>query len=399
MSILLGVPTVELGDARITYHVAVSGFQGPQSLWFSVPLEAASLVSTRADAALVTLLMPAMAAGRDLVIEGPVTDELAWSLQGEAQDVLRGVRPEIARVGVDVRHPVPAHNTPTGVATGYSAGVDSYATLARHHFAADVPESLRVTHLLYNNVGSHGHGDSGRSLYRNRLELLRPNALSTGLPLIDVDSNTDEFYLAVGLGFQQSHTMRNAAVVHLLSAGVRHYFYASSVPYEEATANPRLDLGFADAILLPLLSTRSLVLRSSGSDMDRSAKTAVVAGVPHTYERLDVCIASTDGTNCSECWKCQRTMLTLDLLGELDRYSAVFGTPRNPKWREHQLALALTQDLPSARTLVKLYAERVGIPLRLRAWVRVRRIGGSAGQFVRRTARYGRRRVGGIFGR
>lgn len=400
MSIVLGSPTIERDDARITYRVDVNGFPGgPRSLWFSVPSEAASLVSTRAEAALVALLMPAMAAGRDLVVEGPVTDELAWSLNGEVQDVLRGVRPELSRVGIEVRHPEPAQEGACGVATGYSAGVDSYATLARHHFTADAPESLRVTHLLYNNVGSHGHGDAGRALYRNRLELLRPNALSTGLPLIDVDSNIDEFHLAVRLGFQQSHTMRNAAVTHLLSGGIRHYLYASSVPWGDTTVAATYDLAFADPVLLPLLSTRFLSLRSSGSDMNRVAKTALIAEIPHTYERLDVCVESTDGSNCSECWKCQRTMLTLELLGLLDRYHAVFATPQNPNWREDLIVYLLTQPGPTARHVVELYDDRVGIPLRLRARAHGRRIERSATRFASRATGYAKRHVSGVLRR
>lgn len=394
MSITLGTPDVERGNDRATYRVAVLGFPGPQELWFSIPSEWASFVNARADAALVALLMPAMAAGLDVVVEGPVTDELVWRLGGEAQEVLHDVRPEVARVSVDARHPVPPSDSPPGVATGYSAGVDSYATLALHHFAAEVPESLRLTHLFQNNVGSHGHGDEGRALFRKRMELLRPHAQSMGLPLIDVDSNLDEFYLAVHLGFAQSHTIRNAAVVHLLAAGVGHYLYAASVPYDKISARANVDLCFADPLLLPLLSTRSLTLRSSGSDMDRVSKAALIAEIPDTYERLNVCVASTDGANCSECSKCQRTMLTFELLGVLDRYRAVFRMPRNPNWREDFLVEGLTEYKSSAaRAVAAMYDERVGIPLRVHVRARARKLGGRAGGIARRAVRYARWRV------
>ena len=168
-----------------------------------------------------------------------------------------------------------------------------------------------------------------------------------GLPLIDVDSNIDEFYLAVRIAFQPSHTMRNAAVAHLLSAGIRHYLYASSMPYDRVAVAPRFDVSFADPILLPLLSTSSLTLRSSGSDMGRATKVALIAEIPHTYAHLDVCVRSTDGTNCAECPKCQRTMLTLELLG----------------------------------------GEGAGNPLRLRVRARARRVGRSASRFAGCAAR------------
>jgi hypothetical protein len=395
MSIVVGPPSVEPGDTRTTYRVEVDGFRGIRSLWFSVPVEATPLLNLRADAALVALLMPGMAARRDIVVEGPVTSELAWNLRGDVQEVVRRVRPELAMVDIEVRRPLATEDAGSGVATGFSAGIDSYATLARHHFAADVPDSLRVTHLVYNNVGSHGHGDDGRALYRRRLELLRSSATSTGLPLIDVDSNIDDFYLAQRIGFQQSHTMRNAAVVHLLSSGIRQYLYASSMPFDAITVSAKYDLSFADPVLLPLLSSGALTLRSSGSDMDRAAKTAVIAEIPDTYSRLDVCVETTDGTNCSECWKCHRTMLTLELLGVLDRYSGVFTTPRNPQWREDYVVFLLTLNGPTARNLVELYDERVGIPFSLRMRARRRSIGTATGRFAGRVAAFARRRIAG----
>lgn len=393
MSIVIGAPAVHVAGGRVTYRVTVRGFPAADELWFSMPESAAPLLNTRADAALVALLMPAMAAGRDIVVDGPVTDELAWSLRGEAQDVVRRVRPELSPVGIEVRHPEPVTTGATGVAAGYSAGVDSYAALARHHFSDDVPDSLRVTHLLYNNVGSHGHGEDGSALYRRRLELVRPSAMSTGLPLVDVDSNVDEFHLPVRIAFQPSHTLRNAAVAHLLSAGIRHFLYASSMPYDRVVVAPRFDLSFADPVLLPLLSTSGLTLRSSGSDLDRARKVALISELPHTYAHLDVCTRSTDGSNCSECPKCQRTMLTLELLGVFDRYSAVFRTPRNPRWREDFIVEALTQDLPNARNAAALYDERIGIPLGLRIRARGRRVGRTVGRFAGRAARYADRRI------
>ena len=307
MSIVLGPPTIETSDGRVTYRVAVDGFPAGKEVWFSVPVEASSLVNARTDAALVALLMPAMAAGRDIFVEGPVTDELAWNLKGEAQEVVRRVRPELSRVNIEVRHPLPTADGATGVATGYSAGVDSYAALARHYFATDMPDSLRLTHLLYNNVGSHGHGDDGLALYRKRLELVRPSAVSTGLPLIDVDSNIDEYHLAVRIAFQPSHTMRNAAVAHLLSAGIRHYLVrlVDAVRPGRRGSEIRRQLRRPDPAAAPVhqLPDASLVgLRHGSSDqggLDRRDS-------PYLCP-LDVCARSTDGTNCAECPKCQRT--------------------------------------------------------------------------------------------
>ncbi|WP_353814419.1 hypothetical protein [Agromyces sp. SYSU T00266] len=385
MPIVIGTPVVETAAGRVTYEVELGGVDGVERLWFSMPESAAGFVNPRADAAVLAVLMPAMRLGRDLVVEGPVTDELAWNLAHDVPVVLRGVRPELSRIDVDVRDAVPPLPPGEAVATGYSGGVDSYATLARYHFAPEVPPSVRVTHLLFNNVGSHGRGEGGRELGRRRLEPIRAGAASMGLPLLDIDSNVDELYSAPGLGFQQTHSMRNAAVAHLLSGGVRHFLYASSVPYTDVASTPTFDISFADPILLPFLSHRSLTLQPSVTDLDRSQKTELVSHVPHSYDRLDVCIESVDGTNCSRCWKCRRTMLTLDLFGALDRYRGVFDVPSDPGWRADYIRLALErQDLPSTRSVVGLYDERVGIPRSWRAAARTRVAVGSATSALRR---------------
>jgi hypothetical protein len=389
MVVIIGAPEITSTAGRVLYQAKVVGFPGPDRLWFSVPTEFADFVRPRSDAAVVALLVPLMAAGTaDVVVEGDVTDKLIWFVNDEVQEVLMRIRPELQSTTVTGESRTPVMTRGAGVATAYSAGVDSYAVLARYHFSRSVPPSLRLTHLLYNNVGSHGSGDRGRELFERRLGLVGPGARTTGLPLIDVDSNVDDFYASAGVAFQPSHTLRNAAVAHLLAGGIGRFFYASGVSYEDVGAKPAIDSAFADPLLLPFLSTQSLTLQPAGTEMNRSGKIAVVADLPHSYEHLDVCVDSIDGTNCSRCRKCRRTMLTLDLVGRLSLYDDVFETPSGPDWREEHLAEALISDMPSARDVVSLYEEYLGVPRRLKtqAWARV-----HARRFVR-VARHWRRR-------
>ncbi|WP_430647031.1 hypothetical protein [Agromyces sp. GXS1127] len=394
MSIAIGPPTIEVEGDRLEYRVDLSGFPGVDRLWFSLPASAAPFVNERTDAAVLALAVPAMRLGRDLVVQGAVTDEIVWNLSRDLGVMLEVLRPEIGPISIRADDRRPAAAGGSAVATGYSAGVDSFATLARHHFAADVPEALRLTHLLYNNVGSHGTGENGRELYRKRLALLRPSALATGLPLIDVDSNVDELFSSVRLEFQPTHTIRNAAVAHLLGGGLRRYLYASTAPYSDIAVAPTGDMSMADPILLPYLSTSALTLQPDGTDLTRAEKMEVIATVPETWDTLDVCVASRDGSNCSECWKCQRTMLTLELLGVFDRYSGRFVEPRDPEWRDEYVIRAMREPGPSARDFLRLYDQRIGIPLRLRLAAGRRRAAGAAAYAGRRIGREVRRRVG-----
>jgi hypothetical protein len=52
-------------------------------------------------------------------------------------------------------------------------------------------------------------------------------------------------------------------------------------------------------------------------------KTAAIGGWPPTFGRLRVCVSSDPALpNCCRCEKCVRTMMTLDLLGYLDRQTS-----------------------------------------------------------------------------
>lgn len=286
-------------------------------LWFEVDAEHEHLLSHRADHVAVSLIMPAMQAGSNVHVGGVVTDELLHHLNGDFQAVIRLLHPTYGQIEVSADEVAPADSRKAGVATGFSAGVDSFAVLAEHFHDESVPDSLRVTHLLNNNVGSHGMG--GEALWKKRLIGVHHVAAEIGLPLVAVNSNLDEHY--PWTGFVESHTARNAAVAHLLGGGIGRLLYASAVHYREVHAYPGAGIAYVDPITLPLLSTSSLALTSAGSAQTRVDKTLAIIDTPQV-KLLDVCIdfdASREG-NCSRCWKCLRTMFTLEVAGRLDDF-------------------------------------------------------------------------------
>ncbi len=286
-------------------------------LWFEVDSRHEHLLSDRADHVAVSLLMPAMQAGHDVHIGGVVTDELHHRLNGDLQAVVRLVHPTYRHVNISADQVAPAHPRREGVATGFSAGVDSFAVLAEYLHDASTPQHLRLTHLLNNNVGSHGPG--GEALWRKRLVGVRRVADELGLPVVAVNSNLDQHY--PWTGFVESHTVRNAAVAHLLGGGIGRFYYASAVHYRDVHAYRGAGIAYVDPITLPLLSTGALALSSEGSAQTRVAKTLAAIGTPWA-RHLDVCIdfdAGREG-NCSRCWKCVRTMFTLEVAGRLDDF-------------------------------------------------------------------------------
>jgi hypothetical protein len=300
------------------YVRVVTPVDGSPPLWFSISQEGEDLLTDRSDPVAIALLLPAMRYGRDLRIGGVVTDSLLHRLNNDIQSLVRDVHPGYLQIEVTADETGPAGDAAVGVATGFSGGVDSFATLFEYAIAPTVPPSLRITHLLNNNVGAHG--DGGRDLWRTRFGALRPVASELGLPFVRVDSNLEHHYPR--MGFMQTATFRNAAVIHLLGGGIGRSYHASEGTFRHLRMPPpHGDISLAGAMTFPLLSTSALTLESTSSGMSRIERTVALSGAPYA-RYLDVCIDADPGraTNCSQCWKCMRTMLTLEIAGRLDEF-------------------------------------------------------------------------------
>lgn len=330
---------------------------GRVPLWFSVDERFADLLSDRADHVLVALLMPAMKDGRDLHVGGTVSDSLLHYANADLQRLLRMEHPELHAIRVTADATAAPRRRAEGVATGFSGGVDSFATLAEYFWGEDVPQSLRVTHLLNNNVGAHG--PDGAALWRARRAPLERIAADLDLPFVTVDSNLDEHYPRIG--FIESVTMRNAAVPHLLGAGIGHLHLASAIPFPYVRVDDTGRIAHIDTMLVPLLSTSAVTIASANSGLTRVQKTLLLIGRSEA-QHLDVC---TDGDpartrNCSACAKCLRTMLTLEIAGHLDDFCpGVFSREAYAARRRGLIAAVLSSDDVYHRE-IRAYAAEVG---------------------------------------
>lgn len=359
--ITVGSPTVTRTGREARWSVSVDSPGSPDSLWYTVPAAHAELLSDRADAALIGLLLPAMRTGRALRVSGTVTDELLHSVRGPLQAYVRSVLPMYGHVTVTADGSEGAASRPAGVATGFSAGIDSFSALGDYLFDEDLPGALRVTHLLFNNVGSHSSGDK---LAKARLSGIRDLSAGWDVSLVDFDSNLDDHFLGIGTNtaFMNTHTFRNATVAHLLSGGIGTWYYASGYAFRDLHGGPSPTTASSDVISLPLMSTGALRLQSVGSERTRVQKTLQVATMSSARKGLDVCI---DGDpdrerNCSSCWKCQQTMITLDLAGELDAFCpARFDRDLYERHRDEYMATVLSRGHAHDVEIIN-YAAAVG---------------------------------------
>lgn len=339
------------GDAiRVTCEVS-----GRSPLWFSVEERFAELVSDRADYVLVGLLMPAMKEARDLHIGGTVTDSLLHQANADLQRLLRMEYRSLHPIRVTADAEAKPGARPAGVATGFSGGVDSLATLAEYLWSEDVPESLRVTHLLNNNVGAHG--SDGHALWQVRRRPLERAAADFGVPFVAVGSNLDVHYPRIG--FMESVTMRNAAVPHLLGAGIGHLHVASALSFPDVGIDSTQSIANIDPLLVPLLSTAAVTVSSAGSGLTRVEKTLALIGRPEA-RTLDVCVDGNPARerNCSRCSKCMRTMLTFEIAGHLHGFCPdTFSLGPYAANRDAFIAKVLSSDDPYHREIRALASE------------------------------------------
>ena len=345
-------------DGSLQYRARVRSRRGDTALWYCLNDAHANLVSTLSDAPLLALLIPAMARGEDVYVEGAVSERLSYNLSGPYQHVLRTIIPQLQAVRVDAEEIVRAPNAAGGVATGFSAGIDSFCVLADHHYGSAAP-GFRLTHLLFHNVGSHGETDpdAAEQLFLDRSGRARATAARIGLPFVAVNSNLDSFY-DEGMDFFMTHTLRNASVALLLQEGIGRYLYASAYQYGDLFVGPSDSISYSEPISLNMVSTDACDMISHGSEYSRVEKTLRVAEMEDSYDTLDVCVRKQVGGNCSCCWKCLRTLLTLEVSGLTERYASVFDLAVYRKHRTPFITKVLRSNDPLLREIAQFAQQR-----------------------------------------
>jgi hypothetical protein len=235
------------------------------------------------------------------------------------------------------------------VGTGLSGGIDSLHTIREFYLDYDGPAADRVNTLLFFNVGSHGMGHDREHLARlerkflERRRVLEGYSKSIGLPLVIVNSNIHAFMQS---GHLQTCTLASLSAALFLGGKMRLYYMASTghtyrgliYPSVKSTSIARID-----DYILPHVCTETFTAVSGGSACSRVQKTMAICSDPLVQKYLNVCNDhQTIAKNCSLCYKCERTLLTLDILGVIDRFSESFDLNKfNKRERARYIATVL----------------------------------------------------------
>lgn len=323
------------GGTKVSCMIDAEGF--PNELFFEVESSLPRPLAAREpNWALVALIYPAMLSGRDLVIEADISQCLWHAAQGDLQGLLRASDARLKKIRVFAGlAPLPERRA-TGVGTGFSAGIDSFTTLSLYS-GDKAPESLRLTDLTVHNVGAFGRGQFVDETFSNACKQAENFGRAMGLGSIFINSNIGDVFMASNPPsnkFEHTHSFRNAAAAHVLHDTIGCFLYSSAHPFvgigvTQLAQSSGKSTAHIDPMLLPLLSTERMRLVSAGAALSRGEKTRLVSEDEVVAKHLDVCV-DPEGRlkhgkiNCSRCWKCERTMATLDAIGALDRFGAVF---------------------------------------------------------------------------
>ncbi|HVS01169.1 MAG TPA: hypothetical protein VMT16_00220, partial [Thermoanaerobaculia bacterium] len=294
----------ELPGQRVALSARVSsprGTFGPFRLEYRVARRFAGSLRVSGDAFAAGLLLPAMALGEDLRIEGPVSPSLVRQLAAAAE-LLAGwgsLSPHLRLRQVAVRAELEESAAAGGTGLFFTGGVDSF--YSAHALGSQVDRLVFV----------HGFDISlaNRPLRREVSRRLGEAAAEMGLELVEVATNYRRLSDPI-VGWVMSHGGALAAVGHALAGGCSRFLLSSSDAYVTRVVygtHPDLD---------PRWSSDSVAFASVGSDLKRKEKLAALCGNGVARRHLWVCWENRRNLyNCCRCGKCLRTMLQLEALG------------------------------------------------------------------------------------
>ncbi len=372
----IGIPKLRIDGDVATLSAEVKGKHVDDVLWFRFDKRDAPFVAAeRMDPFLVAVLHDAVASGEDILLDGAVSELLAYNVSRYAIPLLSRFVPNghVVAVEADRAVPTPGDSSRGGVGTGLSCGVDGLYTFVRH-FVDDVPARFRLTDLFFFDVGSHYARSRPSSWIRDmRHQRIMAFAAEQKLDLHWLSSNVSEIFK---VPFERVHLLRNLSAALVFQGLLKTYIYSASIDYSHVDVGLSKDISAIEAILVPLLDTDDMRMILCGAEVSRIEKTRYLLEFEPSHRYLDVCaIAGPDGWNCGVCWKCKRTLITLDLLGALDKYTTAFDIPAYRRSRRELMAAYLvetavskTRYKPTNAEVVELLRNRsADLPRGLRA--------------------------------
>lgn len=366
--IRIETPQITSDSTTATLEVYINIDNKREKIWFKVEKKYEQyLCHERSDAFVIAILNFAMRNKHDIICDAPISEDLYYNIDKYLIDAISSYNPNFYRTKIEANIATDSLPCAGAIGTGISCGIDSL-----HAVACQTNLKFKkhnITHLAFNNVGSHGEGNHAKQLYSERLALPKKFAEEYGFEFVASDSNLMD---VVPQNHFKSHTYSSMFAVYCLQKLYSIYYYASAgYRYHEFTLIDKEcnSCGSYEMLSLPLLSTKNLRIYSEGEGMSRLMKLKDVVNYPPSYKYLNVCLKTSK--NCGVCEKCVRTLLEIDALGQLEKYKDVFDIEYYKKHKQWYLTQMLIQRAQHKHDYFELYPyfkKEITLKIRLKAF-------------------------------
>lgn len=315
---IIRLPYIENEGEFITLKSKITFLGINETLYFKIEKIYKSWLTNKLDPFLISLLIPAMKNNENIIVEGKISKKLFENLD-KIQDLLIAVIPVLSKIKVDAELIEEQDQNYKNVLSGFSAGVDAFTTFEDYYLKPKY--DVKITHFLFNNL------TYGNNRIAQKITNINKIKDKYNFPLFQTWSNLHSFYKkGHKIGFEQTHTMRNAAIAHFLGGQPNLFLYSSTFHKDLIQPTKSHDLAIIDDLLLPLLSSYTVQCRSVGSEYTRLDKTLKVSKLKDAYSHLDTCIGkqTKQFINCGTCRKCTRALLTFELVNKKDNFKKIF---------------------------------------------------------------------------
>lgn len=300
------------GRVRLVGNVLYDDRPGKiEPYWFEFPERYAGALSVSGNPWLACLLPLAVTLGEPLRLHVPV-DPLLLSNASRLMAIWSQWYPDLRPVSLEAEaKPTPPAPGVRASGAFFSGGVDSFYMVLRDRNGArpaDVPaiDKLLLVRGFDIPVGAVAEFERLRASLSQAADAL-------GLELVDVATNLRAVRFREANWGRLSHGSALASVGLAVERGFQSLCIAATHydgPVRPWGSQPETD---------PLLSTGITRIFHVGLLIPRREKTEYIAGSDVAMRHLHVCYRLASAENCCDCEKCLLAILTLEVLGVLDR--------------------------------------------------------------------------------
>lgn len=304
---------VKNNKAVLSAEISYNQNTETQTLFFSYPEEYFDYLPQSADPFFPALLIPAMEMKEDLEIVPPISAKIIQN-QPIIQDVFATWHPEkFSKINIIANNQteIKAETQIIRNATFFSLGVDSMYSMLKYLPWQNPAKEKALTSLIYMkglelplSVYIKGQDKEVIDSVKKVAEHYKLEAIVGETNIRDIfPLDWEDYYFGPGL----------AATALSLSQGFRNVYIPSSHSYATLFPDP------SSPLLDSLWSNENTFLFHDGSERERVQKiTDMIVHDPFALKNLRVCVSNEGGNyNCGKCWKCIRTMITLEIIDKL----------------------------------------------------------------------------------